>query len=199
MLAFAVFESNGANRVNEHGEFLKELFAAKPEFDDGVRWLISYCRSIVPAARWALIESLDFFADSEGFAAWVSRNAPNPVASALIRALHFALSEEGDAIQMDGAHSFDLADTECGWASEVVYRSTEDWADSAALHAFQTISEQSDGSVPILLYVLCLGYVGLLIQHRAPAALWDGGHVRRVPIAVGFLDGDSYVVLSPEG
>ncbi len=185
--------------MDAHVAFLRSLFTDRPEFETGVRRLFSHCRSIEPKTTWEQMESLDFQKDAADFAAWVSRNLPaQQLGLASLRAFHFGLSEDGGSIQIDGSAEYDENDVECSWVFNSVFRSTEERTDSTVLSSIQTISEECDGAVPILLYVLCLGYVGLLIQHWIPPAFWSavGG---KAPVAVGFLDGDSYIVMSGSG
>ena len=182
--------------MDEHVEFLVRLFASKPKFHNGLSELIAYCRSIQSTAPWKLLERVDIEADSDSFARWLRRKSPRPEGTDTIRAFYFGLSEDGVALHLDGAADFDAADDTYEWACSYVYRSPEDWSGSEVLGAFAHISEVSDGSVPILLYLLCLGYSGLLIQRHVPEVLWGIAEPAK-PVAVGFDDGDTYMVLLP--
>lgn len=101
-------------------------------------------------------------------------------------AFQLGISEDGGSIQIDGTAEYDEADIQCNWVCSSVFHSSEDWTDSTVLSSFQTISETYHGAIPVLLYVLCLGYVGLLIPHSS----WSA-QGRQTPDAVGFLDGGS--------
>ncbi len=188
--------SGNALGVDDHVAFLKSLFANRPGFEQGTRRLLSHCRNVEPNATWERMESLDFQRDAANFGAWISRNLPaEQLGSGSLRAFHFGLSEDGGSIQIDGTAEYDETGVENSWVCNSVFRSAEDWTDSTVLSSIQMISEECDGAVPILLYMLCVGYVGLLIQHWIPHAFWPAAG-RKAPVAVGFLDGDSYLVHS---
>jgi hypothetical protein len=183
--------------MDEHVAYLRRLFVSGSEFEAGVRDLIAYCQSIAPEAPWNILDDVDYNADSQAFGGWIGRNVPAGSVPDAVKAYYFGLSEDGTSVHLDGCAKYDGADETCEWACSWVYRPDEDWADSEALDAFSRISEAADGDIPILLYLLCLGFAGLLAQTRAPGTLWRAAETQR-PVAVGFDAGDAYVVLRPQ-
>lgn len=181
--------------MDEQVAFLRGFFADRPDFETGVRRLLTYCRSFEPDAPWGEVEALDFGKDQASFNAWASRNLPEKDGYDPILAFYFGLSDDGGSIPMDGTEEYDESDdTFFEWACASVFESADDWGDSEVVGKFQTVSEAFDSDGPDLHYVLCLGYVGLLIQQWAPRALWVKSK-REMPVAVGFNSGDAYVVL----
>lgn len=166
--------------MEAHVLFLRSFLAEAGHLDR----LIEYCRAVVPSAEWSLVEGIDLDRERRSFAAWLESNLPPSDTG--IKAYYFGLSEAGDVVHLDGTDQFDAADETCDWACSWVYRSEEDWMDSQALQAFATISEQSDGDIPVLLYLLGLGYLGLMVR---PFVAKLGR-----PVAVGFDDGDAYLI-----
>lgn len=177
--------------MDEHVEFLRRLFDSASEFQDGVRDLVRYCRSIDPSAPWSLLKNLDLEAEAESFGNWIVRNPPTGPFAEGIRAYYFGLSDDGTSVHLDGTCDFDPSDAACGWAASCAFRSDEDWTASDTLDAFSTLSEHRD---PALGYLLCLGFTGLLIQKMIPNVLWRISAPR--PVAVGYYSGDGYMVMS---
>jgi hypothetical protein len=170
--------------LEAHVEFLRVFFASRWEYGAGVKELLRYGQSVAPGAPWGELDRLDVKREARSFELWLEGNRPVDVAG--IRAFYFGIAEDGGAVHLDGTADFDPADEACDWACEYVFRSEEDWGDSLALQTFGVISEKADGELPVLLYVLCLGFVGLLVQRHGKALAG--------PVAVGFDDGDAYVL-----
>jgi hypothetical protein len=182
--------------MDEHVTYLRRLFASGYEFEAAVSDLTAYCQSIAPAAPWSILDGLGYDADSQAFATWLGRNVPEGSLPAAVQAYYFGLSEDGMAVHLDGCAEYDEADETCEWACSWAYRPDEDWTNSRALDAFSRISEAADGGVPILQYLLCLGFVGLLAKTHVAGKLWRAADTQQ-PVAVGFDDGDAYMVLRP--
>ena len=173
-------------RMDEHIAFLKEYLASDWGLEDGVRMLVAYCRLVEPKAPWELVEALDLARESRSFEVWLEGNLPPAGAKAGIAAYYFGLAEDGTTVHLDGCGAFDASDEDCDWACEWVYRTEDDWTDSRGLDAFAAISEAADGEEPILLYLLGLGYLALMVRRH--------GKQLGKPVAIGFDDGDAYVL-----
>lgn len=175
--------------MEEHAVFLKTLLDAQPEFTSGLRQLLDYCRSVNPSAPWHELEQVDFDADADAFRSWLDESAPDRIEAQPVRAYYLGLPDDGAELHLDGTPTFEPEDDTCDWACSFIYRAEDEWTSSQALFAFASISEQADDEIPALLYLLCLGYTGLLAQLHAPAIL-------RKPVAVGFDDGDAFVAVA---
>jgi hypothetical protein len=183
--------------MDEHVGYLRRLFASSSEFEVSVNDLITYCRTIDPVAHWDLLQDLNWDAEARAFGAWLERSAPEEPVSSGVQAYYFGLSDDGTSVHLDGCAEFDATDESCDWACSWVYRPEEDWTDSTALDTFSSISEATDDGVPILPYLLCLGFAGLLAKRYVRTTLWRAEGAQR-PVAVGFDSGDAYIVLRPE-
>jgi hypothetical protein len=183
--------------MDEHVVYLRRLFASRSEFESAVLDLFAYCRTIAPAAPWDILQGVDFDADSQAFGGWIGRSVPAGTTPGAVQAYYFGISEDGTSVHLDGCAEYNGMDESCEWVGSWVYRPDEDWVDSKTLEAFSLISEAADGGVPILLYLLCLGFVGLMTKRHVPATLWQLANTE-LPVAVGFDDGDAYVVLRPK-
>lgn len=146
---------------------------------------MDHCRSLSPDAAWHELDAVDFEGDAAAFRRWLSACAPERTED--IAAYYLGISDDGAEVHFDGTPTFDASDEACDWACDYIHRGEEEWTSSQALFAFASISEQAEEEVPVLLYLLCLGYVGLLVQTYAPGILGK-------PAAVGFDDGDAFVV-----
>ncbi len=172
--------------VEHHAAFLRTLFQSSPDLDSGLRQILDRCRQLAPDAAWHELDAVDFEADAAAFQRWLADCAPEQTGD--IAAYYLGISDDGAEVHFDGTPTFDASDDTCDWACDYVYRGEEEWTSSQALFAFASISEQAEEEVPVLLYLLCLGYLGLLVQAYAPGILGK-------PTAVGFDDGDAFVVV----
>lgn len=169
-----------------HVSYLKTFFASKWEYMAGVKDLLSYGRSVAPGAPWSVLDGLDLKREARSFEAWITSHVGAANSAEGVKGFYFGISEDGTTVHLDGTPEFDAEDEGGDWACSWVFRSDDDWAESLALEGFAEISEQADVDVPVLLYVLCLGFVGLLVQRHAVGL--------NRPLAVGFDDGDVYVL-----
>lgn len=165
-------------------EVLERLFNAHYTVEEGWASLIEAVRPHYPAARWDLLDGIDLKREQRSFDAWLEDNLPAERNS--IAAWYFGLAEEGAMAHLDGCGTFDAEDPSCDWACDYAWRSDDDWADSIGLARIVEISEEASEEVPVLLYTLALGYLGLF----AAGAAGD----LALPVAVGFDDGDAFVL-----
>ena len=172
--------------LDVHVSYLRTFLASKWEYMAGVKDLLAYGRSVAPDAPWSALDGLDLKREARSFEVWISSHLDAANSAEGVRGFYFGVSEDGTAVHLDGTPEFDAGDQDGDWACSWVFRSDDDWAESLALEGFAEISEKADGDIPVLLYVLCLGFVGLLVQRHAAGL--------NQPVAVGFDDGDVYVL-----
>jgi hypothetical protein len=183
--------------VEELVDFLRGFFSERRSFEVRVSDLIAYCQTLSPHASWERLSNVDFEVDQFGFEEWLRVACPDSLQADSFRAFYLGIAEGGEAVRLAGCSDYNEADPNCEWACSANWHSLRVWSQSRVLDAFATISEESDRGIPKLLYVLALGYVGLLAQ-ASRSWVVVGQIDMRMPVAVGFDDGDAYLVL-PSG
>lgn len=172
--------------LEKHAAWLREFLDAKWPLEQGWEELMRHCRGIAPEAPWELVQEVDLKREVSSFQSWLRESTPGPEESKGIAAYYFGVSEDGASVHLDGTSEFDPLDATCDWACDFVYRNEEDWDGSRGLAVIGALSQTADGDVPVLLYLLGLGYVGMLVTNY--------GRGLGRPLAVGFDDGDAYVL-----
>ena len=179
-----------------------DVLRVESSLDDGMASLIDFCAEHEKWRGWNALRKLEFSTDRSRLSRWLKgllTKAPPPKP---IKAYWFGLfnpivdGKTTCGIYVAGASAFDPEDDTFEWACDPAYFPDGRYAQSQVLgEIYQSVAKKAGGA-SYGEYVLCLGYVGLVVKHLAikfGPETWLGA-ARSRALAVGFDSGDGVLL-----
>ena len=188
--------------AKSHDEVVAVL-ASDASVSDGMSQLIDFCADQESWLGWSALRTLDFTADAKRLKRWLTGVLTKEPPQENIKAFWFGLfnpivdDKATCGMYMAGSKIFDAADETFDWACDPDYLPNGRYAKSQVLDEIYRKVDRPKGSVSEYgEYVLCLGFVGLIIRTLADtidAETWLGNSKARA-VAIGFDSGDGILL-----
>ncbi len=180
---------------------------------EGMAALTAYCNQHRPSPVWERVRQLDYLADVERLARWLTNVLTHEPPVDGIKGFWFGLFNPSSVVDgtwcdlyLSGTSAFDIENDSTDWDNEAAkagYMPVGRYGDSQILKAIfaLTMARRANNSQagiesPMGEYVLCLGYAALAVTHLCqtlPADLLLGKRSQRIA-SVGFDSGDYWVL-----
>lgn len=187
---------------------LSIIHASTMSVEEGMEYLLSYCKPTMPYHDYAALRALPYADDIHHLRAWLTDVLTTEPPSDDIRAFFFGLYEPylDDGLPacqfyVSGSARYDPDDRACEWAvwEEDSYTPQKRYADSPVLTQLYRLVKAPDEETSLLRYetdeaefILNLGYVMLVVKDfcRSVAPELFLGRANERAIAMGYDSGD---------